>query len=115
MNQVMLEARAKRGFFGLLCKWLFWLFQIVMLLVLLGTCAAVLPSMPVKDPDAAAVILLVTGAAIAGIWVVWPLGTLLLGLLVLATRGRKYLIPAPLLARPGSVPAVGGGRAPPGR
>jgi hypothetical protein len=33
--------------------------------------------------------------ALGTIWVFWPLGTLVLGLLVLATRGRKRLIPVP--------------------
>ena len=29
------------------------------------------------------------------LWLAWPVGTLVLGLVVLLTRGRKRLIPAP--------------------
>ena len=33
--------------------------------------------------------------AIGTLWTLWPAGTVLLGILLLATRGRKRLIPMP--------------------
>jgi hypothetical protein len=46
--------------------------------------------------------------ALGTIWTLWPLGTLVLGLLVLFTRGRRRLIPAPPESGPGGGPLAGG-------
>ena len=92
---VLLEVRERRGPFGRAVKWTFFGFQILMCLLLLGTCAVVAPFVSSSDLEVAA------GAGMFGVvatgllWSVWPLGTVLLGVLVLATRGRKRLIPAP--------------------
>ncbi|RYJ03413.1 MAG: hypothetical protein EON47_04165 [Acetobacteraceae bacterium] len=43
--------------------------------------------------------------AIGTLWAIWPLGTLMLGVLLLATRGRKRLIPAPPEPGTGPIPA----------
>ena len=47
------------------------------------------------DPEVAAGAGMFGAMALGTIWVFWPLGTLVLGLLVLVTRGRKRLIPRP--------------------
>ena len=40
---VMLEVRERRSPFGRFAKWLFIAFQVLMILLMLGTCAAVGP------------------------------------------------------------------------
>jgi hypothetical protein len=92
---VMLVAREQRSRFGRLCLWAFWLFQAAMLLLTLGTCAAVTPSLTNPDPEVVMGAGMFGAMALGTLWTVWPLGTLLLGLLALFTRGRKRLIPAP--------------------
>ncbi len=102
---VLLEVRERRGPFGRAVKWAFLGFQIAMCLLLLGTCAVVTPFLANPDLEVAA------GAGLFGVmatgllWLAWPVGTVLLGLLVLLTRGRKRLITAP--------PAAGTPPAPP--
>jgi hypothetical protein len=91
----MLEVREARSPFGRVVKWIFLAFQVVMVLLMLGTCAAVGPFLSGPDPEVAIGAGMFGAMAMATLWTVWPLGTLLLGLLVLFTRGRKRLIPAP--------------------
>ncbi len=92
---VLLEVRERRSAFGRAVKWVFLGFQAVMILLLLGTCAAVAPFLSNPDPEVAVGAGMFGAMATALVWLVWPAGTLLLGLLVLLTRGRKRLIPAP--------------------
>ena len=92
---VLLEVRERRSAFGRAVKWVFLGFQALMCLLLLGTCAVVAPFVSNPDLEVAA------GAGLFGVmatgllWLAWPLGTVLLGSLVLLTRGRKRLIAAP--------------------
>jgi hypothetical protein len=92
---VLVEARERRSLFGRVVKRVFWWFQAIMLLGGLGTCAAVGPFVTGPDPEVAAGAGMFGAMALGTIWVFWPLGTLVLGLLVLFTRGRKRLIPLP--------------------
>ncbi len=122
---VMLVARERRGPFGRACLWLFWVFQALMLLGSLGTCAAVFPSLTDPDPEVAMGAGMFGAMALGTLWTAWPVGTVVLGLLALVTRGRKRLIeappegapwPAPPAPRPpprqgGSVPPTGPGPA----
>ncbi len=98
---VLLEVRERRSRFGRVVKWSFWAFQLLMLLGSLGTCAAVTPFLAGPDPEVAMGAGLFGAMAIGTLWTLWPLGTLVLGLLALLTRGRKRLIPAP---EPGGSP-----------
>lgn len=92
----MLEVREARSPFGRLCKRLFWAFQAVTLLLMLATCALVAPFLdPGKDAEVVLGAGMFGAMAVGTLWVVWPLGSLLLGVLALATRGRRRLIPAP--------------------
>jgi hypothetical protein len=115
----MLEVREARSPFGRVVKWIFLAFQVVMVLLMLGTCAAVGPFLSGPDPEVAIGAGMFGAMAMATLWTVWPLGTLLLGLLVLFTRGRKRLIPAPAVAQnpspaaPGTVPQQSSQAAPP--
>jgi hypothetical protein len=97
---VLLEVRERRSAFGRAVKWVFLAFQAAMVLLLLGTCAFVAPFLSNPDPEVAVGAGMFGAAATGLLWLAWPLGTLLLGVLVLATRGRKRLIPAPPAGAP---------------
>ena len=104
-DALMLEVREARGPFGRFCKVLFWVFQCVTLLLMLGTCAFITPFLSAEDPEVVMGAGMLGAFATASLWVIWPIGSLVLGVLALATRGRKRLIPAPLaMRRAGSVP-----------
>ena len=92
---VMLEVRERRSPFGRFAKWLFIAFQVLMILLMLGTCAAVGPFLSGADPEVVVGAGMFGAMALTTLWAIWPVGTLLLGLVVLLTRGRKRLIPAP--------------------
>ena len=98
-SPVLLEVRERRGPFGRAVKWAFLGFQAAMCLLLLGTCALVTPFLSNPDLEVAAGAGLFGVVATGFLWLAWPVGTVLLGLLVLLTRGRKRLIPAPALPR----------------
>jgi hypothetical protein len=125
---VMLEVRERRGRFGRAVRWAFWGFQGAMLLLILGTCAAVTPYLTGPDPEVALGAWMFGAEALGTLWLTWPAGTLLLGLLLLLTRGRRRLIPAPVsdavavppppgpqpgAAPPGPAPRRAGGSVPP--
>ena len=102
---MMLEVREARGPFGRFCTVLFWVFQAITMLLMLATCAFVAPFLSADDPEVVMGAGMFGAFATASLWVIWPLGTLVLGVLALVTRGRKRLIPAPLaMRRAGSVP-----------
>ena len=115
---VLLEVRERRSRFGRIVKWVFWAFQLLMLAAMLGTCAFVAPYVQGPDPEVAMGAGMFGAMALGTLWLVWPAGTLLLGLLLFLTRGRKRYIPdpsmgpavqAPAPPRPGgSVPPTGG-------
>jgi hypothetical protein len=92
---VLLEVRERRSRFGRAVRWCFWGFQLLMAAGNLATCAAVTPYLSGPDPEVAMGAGLFGAMAITALWLLWPAGTVLLGLLLLATRGRKRLIPMP--------------------
>ncbi|MBX9698125.1 MAG: hypothetical protein K2X74_01755, partial [Acetobacteraceae bacterium] len=94
-QSVILEAREPRSRLGRLVRWLFWLFQVVMLAGGLATCGLVVPYAGSEDPEVAAGAGLFAAAALGVIWVIWPVGTLVLGLLLFLTRGRRRLVTLP--------------------
>ena len=109
---VLLEVRERRSPFGRAAKWVFIGFQLVMLVLMLGTCAAVGPFLSGSDPEVVMGAGMFGAMALGTLWTIWPVGSLVLGLLVLFTRGRKRLIPAPMPSQPaprreGSVPESG--------
>jgi hypothetical protein len=106
----MLEVREARGPFGRFCKFLFWLFQALCLLAGLATCSLVPGYLTNPDPEVAMGAGMFGAMALGTLWLVWPVGTLLLGGLMLLTRGRRRLIPASAVTgRAGSVPDAGRG------
>ncbi|MEN0072837.1 MAG: hypothetical protein AAGC69_00540 [Paracraurococcus sp.] len=94
-ERVLLEVRERRGRVGRAVRGTFWTFQGLMLLGSLGTCAAVGPFLSGADPEVAMGAGMFGAMALGTLWVLWPLGTLVLGLLLILTRGRKRLIEAP--------------------
>jgi hypothetical protein len=107
---VLLEVRERRSRFGRIVKWGFLVFQLAMLLGTLGTCALVGSYVAGPDPEVAMGAGLFGAQTLAVLWTLWPLGT---GVLVLVTRGRKRLIPAPSASPPPPAPRRPGGSVPP--
>ena len=101
---VLLEVRERRSRFGRIVRWSFWIFQLVMVALTFGTCALVTPYVGGPDPEVAMGAGMFGAMALGTLWTVWPTGTILLGALLLATRGRKRLIPAPPEGGVGAVP-----------
>ena len=83
------EVTRKRGFFGQIFKWLFILFNLVMFAMFLAMIGSVdeVASNAVTDAERA-------GAAIGGslalgsLMVMWAVGSAILGILVVVTRGK---------------------------
>ncbi|WP_149538720.1 hypothetical protein [Siccirubricoccus phaeus] len=107
---IWVEVRERRSLFGRVVKRFFFGFQLFMVVLSLGTCAVVSNYLSGPDPEVAMGAGMFGVSAFAILWTMWPLGTVLLGILVLVTRGRKRLIPAP-----GSAPPAGPPGAPPHR
>ncbi|WP_421992851.1 hypothetical protein [Roseococcus sp.] len=82
-------ARAPRGAFGRFCKWLFIGFNLLMLTLALANCAVVFPYVGSEDPDVAMGAGMFGALLAFGIWSIWPIGALVLGILALVTRGRR--------------------------
>ena len=91
----MVVAREPRGTFGRWVKRGFFGFQALMLVGSLGTCAVVGRFVTVPDPEVAMGAGMFGAMALGTIWLAWPVGTLVLGVLLLLTRGRKRLVALP--------------------
>ena len=91
-RRVTFVARAPRSAFGRFCKWLFIGFNLLMLALLLANCAVVIPYVGSEDPDVAMGAGLFGALLAFGIWTVWPLGALVLGILSLVTRGQRLTL-----------------------
>ena len=85
-------ARAPRGIFGRVVKWLFWLVTLVPPLLMLGTCAGLKNFVFSEDPEVAGGAVMFGASALGVLWGVWLLGMPVMGLLLLLTRGRKLVI-----------------------
>jgi hypothetical protein len=80
------KEKRQRGPFGKLVKWAFIAFNLVMpLLVALIFVTLLLPTTPIEAARAA-------GQATAMILIFWPMGDIILGIVVLITRGDKVVI-----------------------
>jgi hypothetical protein len=85
--------KRKRGFFGWVFLLIFWLWQIIMIVSLvsgLSGSSGVYNSATSDAGRAGAAI--GTGLGVTAILVFWCLGTIILGFLVMFTRGKKILI-----------------------
>lgn len=91
-RRVTFVARAPRSRFGRMVKWAFIGFNLLMLVLLLANCAVVLPFIQSEDPEVALGAGMFGARLALGIWALWPIGAILLGLLTLLTRGRRIAI-----------------------
>jgi hypothetical protein len=85
--------KRKRGFFGWVFLLVFWLWQIIMIVTLvsgLSGSSGVYDSATSDAGRAGAAI--GTGLGVTAILVFWCLGTIILGFLVMFSRGKKILI-----------------------
>jgi len=80
----------KRGFFGRFWQIAFWLFQIIMILLIYVnfTSGAEVGAECAGDAACEAGVVLGSGMIAAAGWFIWILGTIILGILMLATRGK---------------------------
>ncbi|MBK1657609.1 hypothetical protein [Paracraurococcus ruber] len=92
---VVVVGRERRGPVGRAVKGVFLSFQVLMLLGALATCTLVGPFVANADPEVALGAGLFAAQALGTIWLLWPLGTLALGLLLLLTRGRRRVVTLP--------------------
>ena len=88
-------ARAPRTRFGRIVKWSFIGFNILMLVLALANCSLVLPYVAAEDPEVAMGAGMFAAMLAMGIWGIWPVGAVILGLLVLLTRGKLLVIEQP--------------------
>jgi hypothetical protein len=93
MTRIIRREIRKRGFFGQVAKWLFVLFNILMLFSFVSGLTGAAAISEGADSDAAS-----AGAAIGtaiGISLllgIWAAGSLILGLMTFFTRGEKVII-----------------------
>lgn len=92
MATVQKEVR-KRGFFGKIVKWIFILFNVLMIVWLFSYCSHVADMSQTLTDDAEK-----AGAAIGGamgtgfLLSIWAAGDIILGIFAFFTRGTKYII-----------------------
>jgi hypothetical protein len=89
------EARAPRGVFGRVVKWLFWLVLLLPPLLMTATCAGLQSYVLSEDEEVAAGALMFGAGVLGVLWALWLAGVPLLAVLLLLTRGRKLVIQAP--------------------
>ena len=88
-------ARAPRSRLGRIVKWAFIGFNLLMLALALTNCGLVLPYVTAEDPEVAMGAGMFAAMLALGIWGMWPLGAVILGLAVLLTRGKLLVIEQP--------------------
>lgn len=81
--------KPKRGFFGKLLKWTFILFNLLMLAWLIGGTNAAVDSQQGLQGAELAGAQIGTGIGVTMILILWVIGDIILGLLVLFTRPSK--------------------------
>lgn len=90
------EVRAKPGFFGLLFRVAFWGWQVLMAMWSMKYSSAASPHLnnALRHHDAYSTGAIIgAGLSVAMIAFFWLAGSVIIGLLVLFTRGTKMLVP----------------------
>jgi len=83
----------KRTLMGKIIKWSFICFNVLMLVWMLSTCAAVGDGINNAHSDAEQAGTAIGGAMASGMQIfIWMAGDVILGILVLLTRGKKMLV-----------------------
>lgn len=88
---VQIETR-KRGFFGALVKWTFILFNILMLVWLIGGMNAATEGMETMSGAEQVGAAIGTGIGAFMIMTIWTIGDVILGIMVLLTRGKRIIV-----------------------
>lgn len=88
---VQTETR-KRGFFGTLVKWTFILFNILMVAWLIGGINAATEGMDTMSGAEQAGVAIGTGIGAFMIMTIWAIGDVILGIMVLLSRGKKIIV-----------------------
>lgn len=92
MSTIQREVR-KRGFFGKICKWIFILFQILMIIWLVSYWIDIGQTIDSSDSEAERI-----GSGIGAtigtsmLLFFWVAGTIVLGAIAYFTKGKKFLI-----------------------
>ena len=93
MARVVKSEVRERGTFGKLIKWTFVLFNVVMPVWMLTTCASAGEIMNQAQTDAEQAGTAIGATVASGILLfIWLAGAVILGLLVLMTRGKKLIV-----------------------
>ena len=87
MGNTVSTTRRKRGIFGKIIKLCFYLFQAAALLTFVGLFTIPGEVKP-KNPEQELGMILAIGSSAIALLVAWLIGSLFLGLLVMATRGK---------------------------
>jgi bacteriorhodopsin len=85
-------ARAPRSRFGRVVKWLFWIVALAPPLLMMAACGGLARFVLSEDEEVAAGALMFGVDLIGMLWVVWLLGTPLLAVFMLLTRGKQIVI-----------------------
>lgn len=92
MSQVVRIEKRKRGFFGKLIKYVFIAFNVIMAVIFI-TGVNNISNMPEASSDAGrAGAAIGTAVGIGMILFIWALADIILGILVMLTRGSKIII-----------------------
>jgi hypothetical protein len=102
-NTYQTISRTKRGFFGWSFLIIFWVFQAIMIKAIfinVGTGAELMDGCSADDFSAACQTGTAIGVAMVGAlgWMFWIVGTMVLGLFVLLTRGKMVSVTKPMKA-----------------
>ncbi|MCJ2183932.1 hypothetical protein MTR62_14690 [Novosphingobium sp. 1949] len=83
----------RRGAFGKIVKWTFILFNLLMLVWMLSTCASAGEMMNQAQNDAEHVGAAIGATVASGVQLfIWMAGVVVLGAMVLFTRGKKLIV-----------------------
>jgi NADH:ubiquinone oxidoreductase subunit 6 (subunit J) len=93
MSRVVRTEVRERGAFGKLVKWTFILFNVLMLAWMLTTCASAGEMMNQAQSDAEQAGTAIGATVASGMLLfMWMAGVVILGALVLLTRGKKLIV-----------------------
>ena len=92
-NRIVRTEKTVRGPFGQVVKWVFILFNILMLVWMVSTCASVGETINSAGSDAEQAGTAIGGTLATGMLLfIWGFGDIILGMFVLFTRGKKVIV-----------------------
>ncbi len=88
-------ARAPRSRFGRVVKWVFWIVALAPPLLMMATCGGLARFVLSEDEEVAAGALMFGTGLLGILWAIWLLGTPIMAILALLTRGKQLVIEQP--------------------